>query len=401
MSGKKRYAFSEAKDYRDFLEIKHLRTKNHLVLVALATYMVLSGVYLLLAHYPGMTILKLMLGFFVVLGMNVASLAYGKESPHFYEINKHITTLGVFSLSVAMIFVFRAPASIPLLFLAYAICAVYQDIKVLLVSNLYMIFTVTMIIIGFPGYLDLIDGSIESILGLVFFFFVFVLMLTGSSFIIAKQKRFFYNQIALQKELEYRHLDLLMDTGKTYADEHRVLNLAMYYEKTGEMLAAFADRIGIEDPFAEKIALLKDLETVDSYEEAVKNHPDLTEQEWHRLNDLLIGKHGKIKKIALKIAHTIDVDVKKREIFSETYYKTLQHQSDSFETRVVAFAIFYALLRKGSNVIRPLSDEEIYDYLVNTDFYYLVDRRVMNVYERDHDVFEAIIEEAFGKGGDA
>ncbi len=401
MPAKKSYAFAEAKDYRDFLEIKHLRTKNHLVLVALASYMLFSGLYLLLAGYPGMWILKLMIGFFVVLGMNIASLAYGKESPQFYEINKHITTLGVFSISVAMIFMFQAPASIPLLFLAYAICAVYQDIKVLLVSNLYMIFTLTMIIIGFPEYLHLIDGSLESVLGMVFFFIVFVLMLTGSSFIIAKQKRFFYNQIALQNELEFRHLDLLMQTGKKYVNEHRVLNLEMYYEKANEMLAVFAKSIDIENPFEEKLALLKDLEKAESFQDAKEKHPDLTEKEWNRLQDLLIGKNTKLRKIALKIAHTVDVDVKKREIFSETYYKTLQHQNDSFETKVVAFAIFYALLRKGSNVIRPLSDEEIHDFLVNTDFYYLVDRRVMKVYEHDHDVFEAIIEEAYGEGGNA
>jgi len=59
LPAKKSYAFTEAKDYRDFLEIKHLRTKNHLVLVALAAYMFLSGLYLLLAGYPGMWILNI------------------------------------------------------------------------------------------------------------------------------------------------------------------------------------------------------------------------------------------------------------------------------------------------------------------------------------------------------
>jgi len=392
---KKTYVFSEIEDYRELLEIKHLRTKNNFVLSIISLMMVISVLYMFLAEFPLKQTITILVGFLLVISSNIVELAYGREDSHFYKLNIYITTLGIFSLTIGMIFLFQSPSTITALFIAYAISAFYQDLKVLILSNLLLLFTVIMIMLHFPEFLDFQNATLENQFGVAFFFLSFITILTISSYIIVKQKRFFYNQIALSKETEFRNIDLLIDLRKQVMGE--TLNIEEYYKKTASFIDAFCIKIETENVFKEKLKILEALEKKTPVSVLIEQFPNYSKEDFFRLEALLISNHFKLRKVAIKISHILDLDIKKREIFSETHFKSFNHQSDNFEIKIIGFVLFYAALKKGSTAMPGLSEDKIYDILINTDYYYYIDPRIIKVYKDNSEVFDEIVKDAFGK----
>lgn len=395
MAGKKEFIFSEIEDYRNQLEIKHLRTKNHFVLAIISFIMLLTLVYMLVSHFAILKAIPLMIGFFVILVFNMAHLAYGKAYPEFYTLNKYVTTVGLFSISIGMIFTFQSPSLMIGLFIAYSISTYYQDLKVLFLSNVIMLFTVFMIIINYPTLLGLENATLESNLGIVFFFVAFMLILSLTSYVIVKQKSFFFNQIASSKESEFRNLDLLIDLKKKIKEP--TLKAETYYEQLTDFLDAFCKKIGSENIFKDKLAVMNSLERQDSHESILSKYPQYSEDDLSRIEDLLITNHHKLKKVAMKMAYSRNIEVKRREIFSETQFKSFNHQADSLEIKIIAFVLFYTALKKGFAVLPGLPEEKIYDVLIHSDFYYYMDPRIIKIYQENSDVFDEIVNDAFKK----
>ncbi|MCK7489945.1 MAG: DUF2730 domain-containing protein [Anaerotruncus sp.] len=313
-------------------------------------------------------------------------------------MNQYITTLGVYILAIAMIFVFESPAMIATLFLAYAITAFYQDLKVLMISNAFLVFAILSLIFRYPELLEFPNPSQESSFAIPFFFLVFVFILTISSFILVKQKRFFYNQIALSKENEFRNIDLLIDlqnqvTGKT-------IDLPKYYANVSAFAKAFSAKLQMENVFQEKIEILQAMENNTTIPALLAKYSKYTKEELEHLQDLLLGNHEKLMKLAMKISYAQDVHIKKREIFSETQFRSLNHQSDNLEIKILAFAVFYTALRRGSAAMRPLTEEEIYNVLVYTDYYYTIDSGIIRIYQENNKVFDDIVNDVLGKEGE-
>jgi len=397
MQRKQTYVFSEIEEYREMLENRHLRTKNLFVLILTAILGITVVTYMFVSHYEVNATLSLMTGFIVVLLFNFACLAYGQENHRFNQMNQYTTTLGVFGIALGMIFIFKSPSMIATLFIAYAITAFYQDMKAMLLSNAFLLFAVIAILFKFPEYLNFANSSADNDFGVPFFFLVFIVILTISSYIIIKQKRFFYNQIALSKETEFRNIDLMIDlqkqaTGKT-------IDLAKYYENVTQFAKAFTTKIETENILQEKIQLLQELENHTSYATLLAKHPQYSKEDLDHLEDLLMGNHEKLMKLAIKISFAKDVHVKKREIFSETQFKSFNHQHDSLDIKILAFAVFYTSLKRGNAMMRPLTEEEIYNVLVYTDYYYTIDPRIMHIYQENNQVFDDIVTDDLGKKG--
>jgi hypothetical protein len=395
MERKKSYVFREIEDTREQLEIIHLRTKNHFVLVFLFVLLGLCVAYLSLSGAVTADRWYVLLGFAAIILMNFASLAYGGNDSRFYQLNKHTTTFGLYTVIMLVIFTTRSPGMFPALFLAYAISAFYQDLKVMIVSDILLVFSIVMLMINYPAVLNFPQGALEDNIGLGFFVFVFLSLLTIASFIIIKQKRFFYNQIALAKETEFRNIDLLIDLKKQTGMPD--IDTMAYYERVRQFTAAFAQKIEIEDGFLKRIELLEALEKKTPLATILSNHPETSKEELGRLEDLLLSNHHKLLKLAIKLGQVQKLHIKRREIFSETQFKSFNHQSDNLEIKIIAFAIFYATLKHGNAFFRPLSEQEIRHVLIETDYYYYNDPRIMRIYRENSAVFEDIVADIFGK----
>lgn len=395
MARKKAFIFSEIEDYRTELEIKHLRTKNHFVLGFLLLMMILTIVYLVLSGQTLVDSIPVVIAFLAVLIMNITHLAYGRITPSFYQMNKYVTTVGTFFLSILMIFTFRSPSMVISLFIAYSIAAFYQDMKVLFLSNTFMLLTVFAIIVNNPEILGLASATLDARVGIGFFFIAFMVILSISSYIIVKQKSFFFNQIASAKESEFRQLDLLIELKEKLKEEN--LPSETYFSHLEAFTEAFCKKIGSANVFKEKIAVLRDLDKGISEEDLLVKYPTLTKTDLSRMEDLLMSGHHKLRKAAMKIMYDQNIHIKKREIFSETQFKSFNHQSDRLEIKIIAFVLFYTALKKGFAVLPGLEEEKIYDALIHSDFYYSMDPRIVRIYQKNSAVFDEIVKDAFKK----
>ncbi len=397
MKRKKTYAFAEIEQYREYLEIKNLRGKNMIVSGVFFVMLLLTLTYMIVARYSWTFVLPMTIGFLLLLIIAFVFAAYGEEDYSYLKISKYILTLGLFSMVTAMIIVFQSPSMIPLLFVAYCLLAIYQDSKVIIVSDIYFLFTIVFIVVNNPEFLLAQNTTQGSAFSITFFSVLFLVMLSISSYIIMKEKAFFYNQISKSKEIEYRNIDLLLKLKeKTGKKEKDVLG---YYEQTNEFLKAFSKKLQIPNIFEEKINVLIDLENHLSTKDILKKYPEYTETDLNRLSKIMITNNSALDRIAVKLSKTKSTDIKRREIFSATHFKSFNKQSDPTEIKIIAFVIFYVSLKKGLLGMNKISDEEIYNMITNTDYYYYIDSRVMRIYEENSEVFEAIIQDALGKGG--
>lgn len=393
---KKSHVFAEVKDTREQLELKHLRTKNHFVLAFLFLLSIAGFLYMTLTGQSMENRIVVTVGFLLVLILDVATLAYGEEDPRFHQLNKYSTTFGIYAATLLTLFVSRSPGMFPALFVAYAISAFYQDLKVMILSDVILVFSIVAIMLQYPDIMHFPGGETSDNLGLGFFVFAFVTLLTIASYIIIKQKRFFYNQIAIAKELEFRNIDLLIELRQKVAPE-TVKQDDLFVAIEG-FAAAFCKKLEIDETvFLERIAIMKDIVRKKSKAELMAKYAGLTERELEFLEDLVLSGHKKLHKAAIKMSMLSRVHVKRREIFSETQFKSLNHQTDSLEIKIIAFAVFYAALKKGNAFLHPLSEEEIRGVLVDTDWYYSVDPRIMKAYKDNSRVFEDIVADVFGK----
>ncbi|HOO43484.1 MAG TPA: hypothetical protein PKU69_00300 [Bacillota bacterium] len=397
MSKKKTYAFAEIEQYREYLEIKNLRGKNIIVSGVFFVLLILTMTYMIIAKMPWSTILPLAVSFLLILATSFIFTAYGEEDFSYLKISRYILTLGMFSVVTAMIILMQSPSIIPLLFVVYCLLAIYQDIKVMVVSNIYFLFTMVFIVLKYPNLLMAQNSASGSNFSMTFFAILFLIMLSISSYIIMKEKSFFYNQISKSKEIEYRNIDLLIKLRHQTSKQEK--DFSSYYDHLKEFLQAFSDKLELPNIFEEKINILIDLENQLKYDEILKKHPDFTVDDLDRLSRLCVSNKSALDRIALKMSKTKTIDIKRREIFSATHFKSFNKQSDSIEIRIIAFVIFYVALKKGLLGMDKISDEEIYHMITKTDYYYYIDSRVMKIYEENADVFEAIIVDAFGQGG--
>ena len=397
MAGKRKYAFSEIEQYREYLEIKNLRGKNKIASGVFFALMIFTVVYMIIAKYQFADIFPIALGYFLLLVANFVFSSYGEMNTTYLKMNKYISTLGMFSIATALVIYFQSPSVIPLLFIAYCICAIYQDISVMIISDIYFLFSILMIVINYPNLL-LAQNSMNGYnFSIVLFSILFLMMLSISAYIIMKEKSFFHNQISTSKEVEHRNIDLLLRLKKkTNKDDKDFLT---YYDRTNDFLQAFSDKLEIPNIFEEKIQILKLLEQGTEESKILEDFLDYSKEDISRLRKILVDKNIEISRIAEKISKTKNVDIKKREIFSATHFKSFSKQSDSTEIKIIAFVIFYVTLKKGYLGMFKIKDKDIFNTITNSDYYYYIDSRVMKIYEENSEVFDAIISDAFGKGG--
>ncbi|MBI9010140.1 MAG: hypothetical protein JEZ05_08965 [Tenericutes bacterium] len=397
MAGKRKYAFSEIEQYREYLEIKNLRGKNKIASGVFLVLMIFTIAYMILANYKFLEIFPIAFGYFLLLAANFVFTSYGELNTTYLKMNKYISTLGMFSMATALIIYFQSPSVIPLLFIAYSICAIYQDISVMIISDIYFLFSLLMIVFNYPDLLLGQNTSNGYSFSIILFSVLFLLMLSISAYIIMKEKSFFHNQISTSKEIEHRNISLLLKLKhKTNKEDKEFLS---YYDRTNEFLQAFSDKLEIPNIFEEKIQILKLLESGTEVSKILKDFSDYSVEDIDGLKILLVNKNNEISRISEKISKTKNVDIKKREIFSATHFKSFNKQTDSTEIKIIAFVIFYVTLKKGYLGMFKIDDEHIFNTITNSDYYYYIDSRVMKIYEENSEVFDAIISDAFGKGG--
>lgn len=385
-----KYKYPQLEIYKESLELKHLKRKTMIVNTIIFLSAILVSIFLYNIKAPQNTGISIILMFVVLLVINLAFYSYDDDHYNSLKISMYITTLGIYCISIVLIFMYPTPSVFTSLFLAYAITSIYQDYKSMLISNFALFISGTAFVLQFDEVFQTKGLLDPQQLIVLLFLTVFVLLLTLSSYILIKRKNFFYNQLAHIKESEIRNIILYNEiseikNGKTFNSDE-------YYEALLKFSDKLSEKIGIDNVFSKKIMILRDIRNLSSSEVLAK-HPDYTEEEIAEISNLELETHYKMRMLGLKSSQSLGVEVLRKEIFSESQFKSFKHVGDARYVKIISFVVFYCLLKVNKPYLKALDEEKIKDIFLNSEYFYRVDREIIQVYLDNSDVFDAIVKD--------
>jgi len=224
---------------------------------------------------------------------------------------------------------------------------------------------------------------------------VFITLLTLSSFILIKRKAFFYNQIASIKEAEVRNIALMNQTFEVKMNKKN--DYSHYYSDLEVFSEHLSKKIGVESLFKSRIEALRLLKEKPGYEVAEK-FPEFTTSELEELQLLEVEVNNKMINLATKASKSGDIKVAKKDIFNESQFKSFNHTGDSQYTKIISFAVFYALLKIDKPYLKAIEESKLRDMIFNSEYFYRIDRDIVNIYLENSEVFDSIVNDHL-KGG--
>ncbi len=376
-------------------EIFYMRRKSFFVSVVLAIVLVLTVIALYIAEAA---VASMIIHSFLVLAIIALNLLFFRFPRFFPDIRlaASLTVLGLYLLSLGLILELRVPSIFTILFLSYAIAAIYQEVRSNVLNNLALFFVGITIIFRFPEFFHTDEGITPDTAYLFVFLLVFVALLSISSFILLKRKRYFFKQLGRIKEREHKVIDMVFRLRENYAGHS--FDHEDYYDKMESFAAEFSRHIGVSDVFKERIAILREMGDAGP-EELLKKYSDYSIGDLRELAQLELSKNRKMRYVAFQASQAPHVEISRKDMFAERWYPTLNHYKDSWEVKVVAFAVFYAVLKTEKPLSRSITDREIMEVLSLEEFTNLVHPSLLEVFYNNTNKFLEIIEQSYAKGG--
>ncbi|MEC9485737.1 MAG: hypothetical protein UMR38_07730 [Candidatus Izemoplasma sp.] len=386
----KKYEYKQLDPYKATLELGHLKLKT--LLVNLLTMIFAIILVIIMYHLRvDSNYFFTFIGFFVVFFIvNLILYSYDNDRYNNLRIAMYFNTIALFSITAGLVIVFQTPSVFTTLFLAYAVIFIYQDYKVMVLSNLLVFIFGFLLVVNFTTILDIPGNATPQVLLIIIFLFVFVLLLALSSYILIKRKMFFYNQLAHIKESEIRNIDILEELHEI-VDQDK-MDVKSYYDDVEVFTEKLAEKLEIENVFKRKIDVLRQLDKK-SLMELKDDFPEYTIEEIKRLKLLELRVSHKMRNLAIKASKTKDINIDKNEIFSESQFKSFNHSEDSIYVKIISFVVFYVMIKQDKPYLKEIPEEVIRDVILNSKYFYSVNRDVLQVYLKNNEVFDTIVKD--------
>ncbi len=385
-----KHQFSQLEIYKESLELAHLKIKTKIFSLFV---FILAGLvlYFLIQLGAGLgTILPTMIMFVVLLVINFAFYSYEEDLYNNLKISMYISTLGVYVIAVSLILQYQTPSMFTALFLAYAITSIFQEYKTMILSNFALFVCGTLLIVRFPDIFEIVGTTESQTFFILVFLIIFVLLLTLSSYILIKRKTFFYNQLAEIKESEVRNMELLMEIENIKTNSS--LDSEEYYKSLKGFSVELSKKIGIENVFERKIELLKDLKIMKTTD-ILEKYTEYNSKEIEEIKMMELEVRKKMKMIGIKASKSFGIEVSRKEIFSESQFKSFKHFGDAHYVKIISFVVFYTLLKLDKPYLSALEEDKVKDILYNSEYFYRIDREIINIYLENNMVFDTIIKD--------
>jgi hypothetical protein len=383
-----KYRYKQLEIYKEILELRHIKIKTLVVNIVNLVFAVFVGYYMYQLQADSVLIWGIEFLFLMLLLINIVLYAQDHDLYNNLKIAMYINTIGVFVIAVSLILIYQTPSIFTGLFLAYAITSIYQEYKVMLISNGALFISGFLLALKFNSIFSVPGNTIVQDTYIVIFLFLFVVLLTLSSFILIKRKTFFYNHLAQIKEAEVRNMNLLMEIEEKRKGS--TLDSQEYYKALNAFSEQLSKKIGIDNVFERKIKLLKDLQQY-TVLEILERYPDYTQEEVEEMKYLELTVNHKMRNIGIKASKSNDVESNGKVIFSESQFRSFKHFNDERYVRIIAFVVFYVLLKVDKTFLKEMTNEQIKDVLYNSEYFYLIDRDIMEIYLQNDEVFDTIV----------
>ena len=195
------------------------------------------------------------------------------------------------------------------------------------------------------------------------------------------------------KESEVRNMKLLMAIEKIKTNKE--LNSENYYESLLKFASSLSEKLEIDNVFSEKIELLRDSRNM-TLPELLKKYEGYSKDEIKEILELELETHEKMKMIGIKASKSIDVGVERKEMFSEAQFKSFKHEGDHHYIKIISFVVFYTMLKLDKPYFKSLKESDIKDILFNSEYYYRIDKKIINLYLENNKVFDTIVKDIMG-----
>lgn len=391
-----KYEYKQVEEYKEVLELQHIKFRTYLVnAMTLIFAIVLTVINYRLdvgAGYFYSYIAYFVLFFFV----NILLFSFSNDLYNNLKIAMYFNTLAIFTITGSLVIVFQTPSIFTGLFLAYAIIFIYQDYKVMILSNFLIFIFGTLLVMNFPNILDIPNNSTPQVYLILVFLFVFVLLLALSSYILIKRKVFFYNQLAQIRESEIRNIDIL-DELKWQRSESKQFDVDTYYDCIDVFTEELSKKLDIDNVFKRKIKLLKDLEFM-TLNQINEKYPEFTNDQIKKIKLLEFNINHKMRNLSIKASKLKNVEVHKHEMFSESQFKSFNHFEDSNYVKIISFVVFYVLIKLDKPYLNELEEQLIKDVLLNSKYFYNINRDILKIYLENNAVFDTVVEDILKDG---
>lgn len=361
----------------DYLK-KNTLIVNTILLVAAAPLL-----YLLhLKGSDGSTLLMYALSFVGVSIINIAFYAY-EDYFNSLRLSMYITTLFMYVIIAAIIFEIGTASSYALLFITYAIASLYQDKKTAFLNNVAVFFVGASLLVTMPEIMILGDGLSHEPLYIYGFLIVFVALLSLASYASVKRKAFFYSRLARAKEADIRLVSIVLDLHA--ASRGKTIDNTRYYAQLEAFSETLSKAINIENVFMQKIESMRALNQADqrAYAQVPKG-----------LKNLHLTHKSKLEHLFYKASQAHDKS-EEGTAAQSIHVPSLKHPEESTTAKIIAFAVFYTMLKIPNPLHDKLDEKVIRTLIEDTDFYYRMDSDITRIYFENQAVFEKIVEDAF------
>ena len=183
-------------------------------------------------------------------------------------------------------------------------------------------------------------------------------------------------------------MKLLMEIEKIKTNKE--LDYDSYYSSLLKFTEVLSEKLEIDNLFQDKIRILKDSKNM-TISELVAKYQTFSKEEINEILELELETHEKMKMIGIKASKSIDVNVDRKEMFSEAQFKSFKHEGDHRYIKTISFVVFYTMLKIEKPYLKAMSEKEIKDILFNSEYFYRIDRDIIDVYLNNNEVFDTIV----------
>lgn len=390
-----KHKYSQLEIYKEALELENLKRKTMIVNILLFIFAGLMLYFILGQHVEASLLIPSLFMVGVILFGNAMLVSIINDLYNNLHLAMYFTIIGIYVISNSLVFVFQTPSIFTVLFLGYAITSIYQDRKGMNLSSGLLFISSTFFVIQFSEFFELQNGTNPQTTYILIFVSVFILLLALSSYILIKRKTFFYNQIASIKESEIRNVSLLNQTEELKLKRSK--DFSEYYQDLEVFSRELSQKIGVDSIFSRRLEILKIL-SQKSNSEIQSMFPEFSLSEIEELRNMEIGVNKKVVNLAIKAATPTGDNVSRKEIFSESQFKSFNHFYDSRYTKIISFAVFYTLLKVDKPYLKKLDEDTLKDVIYNSEYFYRMDKDIVDIYLKNYEVFDTIVSD-YLKGG--
>ncbi|MFW6016534.1 MAG: hypothetical protein ACOCRK_08850 [bacterium] len=377
---------SEVERYRYEIEQRYLKKKT--IFVNSILFLLLFPILLALYNYGASTIdIIVYSGFFVMIFiMNHLFYKFPKVFSNL-KLPMYITSIAIYVMSFSLIIDVQATSVYTILLLAYSLVALYQDKITAIINNVSLFFIGSFTVFRYP---TLFEGATGQIVYVYIILLVFVALLSISSFILIKRKLFFYEKVAKMKEIEIRTINIVIDLKELYS--RTKLNFHEYYSQLDTFFSKLSEEIKIENIFRERIEIIKNIGQF-NIENIIKKHPNVSTSNIKEIMRLELNVHSKMHYLLYKASQTKNTELTKINLFTDNQFPSFKHTFDHKYTKIIAFSVFYVLLKSEKIELSKLDGLTIRSLLEQDDFYHLIDSDIADIYFSNSKVIDKIVED--------